>query len=158
MKTDSEADAERRTKKNCLELVDVGGGGADEVIEESEDVPFNEVSSFPEHDPRRIIGFALQQNDLHTIASKRRLSHSDKQLQKLDRAYGDMLAQNFGKKNVGSNLWGMSLREKYGEVGPDSSVVFLPMNAGMFRAEHSSLMFRQQIKVDRIGHILIILT
>ena len=27
-----------------------------------------------------------------------------------------MLAQNFGKQNVGSKLWGMSLREKYGDM------------------------------------------
>ena len=114
--TDSEADAERRTMKNCLELVDVGGGGLDEVIEESEDVAFNEVSSFPEHDPRRIMAFALQQDDLHTITSKRRLSYSDKQLQKLDQAYGAMLAQNFAKQNVGSKLSGMSLREKYADL------------------------------------------
>ena len=27
-----------------------------------------------------------------------------------------MLAQNFTKQNVGSNLWGMSLRKKHGDM------------------------------------------
>ena len=96
--------------------MDIGGGSTDDVIEETEDIPLNEVSSFPVHDPQRIMGFAFQREDLQTIASKGRLSHSDKQLQSLDRAYAVMLAQNFTKQNVGSNLWGMSLREKHGDM------------------------------------------
>ena len=63
-----------------MELVDVGGRGTDDVIEATEDIPFNEVSSFPVHDPQRIMEFALQRHDLQTIESKRRLSYSDKQL------------------------------------------------------------------------------
>ena len=89
--TDSEIEAERRRKNKAMELVDIGGGGDDDVVEELEDIPFNEVSSFPVHDPQRILRFALQQVDLQTIETKRRLSYSDKQLQSLDRAYGAML-------------------------------------------------------------------
>ena len=114
--TDSETEAEKRREKPVVELVDVGGGGADDVIEEAEDIPFNEVSCFPVHDPQRIMAFALQRHDLQAIESKRRLSYSDKQLLSLDRAYGSMLAQNFTKQNVGSNLCGMSLREKHGDM------------------------------------------
>ena len=114
--TDSETEAERRRKKKTLELVDVGGGAADDVIEETEDIPFNEVSSFPVHDPQRIMGFALQRHDLQAIESKRRLSYSDKQLQILDKAYGAMLSQNFTKQNVAGNVGGISFGEKHGDM------------------------------------------
>ena len=114
--SDSETDAIRRKQNKALELVDVGGADADDVVDETEDIPFNEVSSFPVHDPQKIIGFALQRHDLQTIESKRRLSDSDKQLQILDRAYGAMLSHNFTKQNVANNLCGMSLREKHTDM------------------------------------------
>ena len=113
---DSEAEAADRKKRNVVELVDIGGGGDDDIEQDMEDVPFNEVSSFPVHDHQRVIGFVLQQGDLQTLQSKRRLSYSDKQLKGLDRAYGAMLKQNFAKPATASDLVGMCFKEAHGDM------------------------------------------
>ena len=114
--TDGETEAADRKKRNAVELVDMGGGGDDDIEHDVEDVPFSEVSSFPVHDHQRVIGFALQQGDLQTLQSKRRLSYSDKQLKGLDRAYGAMLKQNFAKPATACDLVGMCFKEAHGDM------------------------------------------
>ena len=49
--SDSDTEADQRRKSKALELVGVGGAIDDDFVEDMEDVPFNEVSSFPQHDP-----------------------------------------------------------------------------------------------------------
>ena len=112
--TDAEMDAQR--KQNSVEIVDMGGGAEDDVEEDDGDVPPSEVSSFPVHDPRHVIGIALQQSDLQNLQSKRRLSAADKQLKNLDRAYGSMLKQNFTKRVDGNHVHGISFQDKFADM------------------------------------------
>ena len=112
--TDAELDAQRERKQ--IEIVDITGGAGDDVEEDDEDVPPSEVSSFPVHDPRQVIGFALQQNDLHNLESKRRRSAAEKQLKNLDRAYGSMLKQNFTKRVDGNHVHGISFKDKFADM------------------------------------------
>ena len=114
--TDSEAEATDRTRRDVVELVDVGGGGDDDIQGDMEDVPFNEVSRFPIQDHQRVIGLALQQSELQSQQSKRRLSYSDKQLKGLDLAYGAMLKQNFAKPAAATDFVGMCFKNAHGDM------------------------------------------
>ena len=113
---EDESETERGTPKKNLELVDIGGGDTEDVIDDVEDTAYNEVSRFPVHDPKHIMGFAFQRADLQRMASKKRLSYSDKQLKQLDQTFAALLEQNFAKQNTGSNLWGMRWKEKYRDM------------------------------------------
>ena len=114
--TESEAEAADHNRRRVVELVDVGGGGDDDVQEDTEDVPFNEVSSFPIHGHQKVIGLTLQQSDLQSLQSKRRFSYSDKQLMGLDLAYGAMLKQNFAKPVIANDLVGMCFKDAHGDM------------------------------------------
>ncbi len=93
--TDDNSDNDNSNKLNALELVDMAGGGDGDVHDEQEDVPVNEVSSYPARDTQKLISLVLQQDDLEEIQSKARLSFADKQLKELDNAYGSMMGINF---------------------------------------------------------------
>ena len=94
----------------------VGGGCDDDVEEGMDDVPFDEVSNFPVHDPQSVVEMALQQHDLQSLQSKRRLSYSDKQIKNLDHAYGAMLKQDFAKTASTSNLLGMNFKDAHQDM------------------------------------------
>jgi len=73
-----------------IELDDVGGGSASDVVYEIDDAPVGEISGFHVYDHLRAIDLASPQDDLKRLQSKTRLSASDKQLIFLNKAYGGM--------------------------------------------------------------------
>ena len=94
---DSAGDAEGTKGRVPLELVDVGGGGGNDVEEEVEDAAVTEVSLFPLRDHIRATELALQHDHLQRLSRKSRLSYTGKQLKSLDRTYGGMLQVSFSK-------------------------------------------------------------
>ena len=97
--SDSESDDEETSKSKTAELTifDIGGGGADDIVDDTGQQQGESSSRYPLawDDPQAAIDIALQTADLATSQAKTRRSHTDKQLLALSDAYGPMLAQTF---------------------------------------------------------------
>ena len=115
---DDDADSDlEANRKPPMELVDLGGGVDEEVDDFAEDIGADEVSAYPLHDHRMAIHIALQQGALESSRSKTRLSKSDKDLQKLDDAYGPMMRQTFALHGVSlGEMTGIHFKDKFGDM------------------------------------------
>ena len=113
---DSANDSDGNTHAKC-ELVDIGGGQDNDVEDFDEDVAAEEVSSFPLHDHEFAIALGLQTEALQHSRSKARLSQADKDLLKLEQAYGGMLQQLSGlPRPVQGEVVGMCFRDQWSDM------------------------------------------
>ena len=96
---DSESGEEDTKKDNRpdVSFFDMGGGGPDDIIDDTENQQAVELARFPlpENDPQVAIKIALQVATIEASHEKIKKSHVDKQLMVLHDAYAPMLGQSF---------------------------------------------------------------
>ena len=101
-----------------MEFVDIGGGAEDNGDDFAEDVSANVVSQHPIQDHEAAIRIALQEGALRKALSKTtRSSKEDRDLQKLDQAYGPMLQQTFAMSDKAqADLLGIHFKDQFGDM------------------------------------------
>ena len=82
-------------KRPGIELVDVGGGDNDDVMDANEDIPLGEVSSFPPTDVTTTLSLCFQETDLAALDAKKMESKSDLSVRALRNTYASLLRQDF---------------------------------------------------------------
>ena len=77
---DSTSDNEQRKQVKDFDIADMGGGGPDDIVDDGEDVPTSEISSFPCRSPEQAIRCVLQADTIANSRSKKRRNDIDRQI------------------------------------------------------------------------------
>ena len=95
--SECEGDGEVQPKQADLTIFDVGGGGPDDIVDDTGDLRAGEISRYPLpwNQPQATIDVALQATAIDVSRAKSRRSHLDKQVLALHDAYGPMMEQGF---------------------------------------------------------------
>jgi hypothetical protein len=106
------------TSGQQLQFEDVGGGGvADDVVDDSEDVPVVELSAHPVHDHQAATSLAFQSAHLQALASKVRLSYENKQLQKVVGVSGAAVRERRGISSaIARHCTGLSYKNDFEDM------------------------------------------
>ena len=96
---------------NVVELADVGGYSSDDIEDDAGDAPGDYAPDFPMEHPSEIFAVVLCKDALAKIATKEKLSHADKQLRALHKAYSSFFSDE-NRDDITFSGWGLKFSKE----------------------------------------------